>query len=490
MPAEQRGHRIRAAVVVAAMAVAAACGSDGDDGAATTTAAPAPTTTAAETTSTTETPIDGADGVGDPYYPQLGNGGYDVASYDIDLEWEPDAGTIDATTTLRLTPSAPLDTFHLDLVGLEVESVRVDGVEAPHTRDGRELEIDPAEVLGADDEVEVTIDYRGAPEPVPVGTDLFRVGWHTDDRDAYVVSEPAGAATWFPVNDHPVDKATFRFEVTVPADLGVAANGLLVSTDVVGDRTTFVYEAGDLMAPYLASVVIGDLVFADDMTSSGIPLRSAYPRRLADAAAADFARLGEMFEVFEAAFGPYPFEVYGHVVVDEILGFALENQTLSLFGSDLVSGRGTIDVVVAHELAHQWFGNAVSPATWRDIWLNEGFATYAEWVWNDAAGVRTLAQSAARIHAGADFGVPPGDPGPDELFQPTVYDRGGLALYALRQTIGAETFDRLLREWVVRHDDGVASTDDLRALAEELSGADLVGFFDTWVYGAELPPLP
>lgn len=482
----------KARILVVAAALVAACSSEmdlerGADPATTTTTASAPPSTDAAAPDG----VVGADGVGDPYYPGLGNGGYDVDTYDLAIEWLPDSGTIDATATIALTPSEDLDAFNLDLVGLSVEAVTVDDEAVDHEHEGRELTIDPDRLLAAGDEVRVVVDYGGAPTPIQVGTDVFRVGWHTDGRDAYVVSEPAGAASWFPANDHPVDKARFRFAVTVPSDLGVIANGLQTSTEDAGaGRTTFVYEASDLMATYLASVVIGDLVFVEETTPGGLMLRSAYPRRLAAAAETDFADTAAMVEVFERRFGPYPFEVYGHVVADQVLGFALENQTVSIFGSDLVTGRGTIDAIVAHELAHQWFGNAVSPATWMDIWLNEGFATYAEWVWAEESGGPSIASSARATHARSDFGVPPGDPGPEELFQGTVYLRGGLVLYALSQEIGDETFARLLPAWVERHGGGTASTGDLRALAEELSGVDLGDFFDAWVYGAELPPLP
>ncbi|MDE0804348.1 MAG: M1 family metallopeptidase [Acidimicrobiales bacterium] len=478
-----------------ALLIAACASSDLDlderSGATSTTPPPSESTVSPSETAGTPQGAMGADGVGDPYYPGLGNGGYDVATYDLDIEWMPDTGTVDATAAIVLVPTEDLDTFNLDLEGLDVERVVVDGEEVVHAHAGRELTIDPAALLVAGDDVEVVVDYGGEPTPIRVGTDVFRVGWHTDGRDAYVVSEPAGAASWFPANDHPTDKARFRFVVTVPSDLGVIANGLQTSMSDTGDgRTTFVYEASDLMATYLASVVIGDLVFVEESTASGLLLRSAYPRRLADAAATDFADTAAMVEVFERSFGPYPFETYGHVVADEVLGFALENQTLSIFGSDLVTGRGAIDAIVAHELAHQWFGNAVSPATWMDIWLNEGFATYAEWVWAAGSDGPTIAESAAAVHARADFGVPPGDPGPEELFQATVYLRGGLVLYALSQEIGHDAFDRLLPLWVERFGGSAASTADLRALAEELSGQDLEAFFDAWVYGATLPPLP
>jgi aminopeptidase N len=490
-----RSTVVRIGATAMAVVAATACSASeleldrGNATTAPTTAAPgAPSTTVSEPRSTG---VAGADGVGDPYYPELGNGGYDVAAYDLEVEWLPESTSIDGTATITLTPTEALDTFNLDLEGLAVEQVTVDGTAAEFRHDGHELRIDPAPVLDAGTATRVVVDYGGTPTPIRVGTDVFRVGWHADGRDAFVVSEPAGAASWFPANDHPVDKARFRFTVTVPSDLTVIANGLRQAVTETGDgRTVFEYEAGDPMATYLASVVVGDLVFVEDTTASGLPLRSAYPRRLADAAAIDFADTADMIATFEEHFGPYPFETYGHVVADEALGFALENQTVSIFGSDLVTGRGAIDAVVAHELAHQWFGNAVSPATWMDVWLNEGIANYAEWLWGESSGGPSIEQAAEATHARADFGVPPGDPGPDELFQATVYLRGGLALYALSQEIGPDAFGRLLPMWVERHGGGVASTADLQALAEELSGRDLEAFFDAWVYGASLPPLP
>jgi len=449
------------------------------------------TTTTPTSTSARPAPEDGARDAGDPYFPGLGNGGYDVRRYVIDLEWLGDAGRIEATTTIQLVPAAPLDTFSLDLAGLDVTAVAVDGQPAASTREGRELVIDPAPVLPAGRPVDVQVTYAGRPQPLALGSEIFGAGWQTDGREAYVVSEPAGAASWFPGNDHPTDKATFRFELTVAADQVAVANGVLVEERTEPDgRRTFVWDAGDPMATYLASVVVGDLVIEQRTAPNGLPLRDAYPRRVADAARIDFAPAAEMLEVFERWFGPFPFEVYGHVVVDEPLGYALENQTLSLFGTDLVTGQRAFDRVVVHELAHQWYGNSVSPSTWRDIWLSEGFATYAEWIWEQESGGPAIAESARRAHGAADLGVPPGDPGPEELFQPTVYQRGALALHALSVAMGDGAFRRLLVEWVERFGGGTASTADLLALAEELSGADLDRVVQDWVYGAVLPPLP
>ena len=484
-------HRWRTRLLAALLAAATVAGcarSDVELERATPPSTPgAPT----PTTGRSPAPVAGAAGVGDPYYPGLGNGGYDVRAYDLAIEWFPDTASVDATARITLVPLVDLSAFNLDLVGLEVTAVAVSGAEAGVTRSDRELTVTPPEVLREGTETLVEVRYRGSPQPVRVGTDAFEVGWHTDGRDAFVVSEPAGAATWFPSNDHPTDKARFRFEITAPGDLAVAANGVdRTVTERPDGRRTWVYESNDLMATYLASVVIGDLVFDRASAPTGLPLRSAYPVRLADAARTDFADVGEMVAVFEEWFGPYPFEVYGHVVADEVLGFALENQTLSLFGSDLVTGAGAIDRIVAHELAHQWFGNAVSPSTWRDIWLNEGFATYAEWVWEQERGGSSIADSAAATHAVSDFGVPPGDPGPDELFQPTVYLRGALVLHAVSVAIGDDAFRTLLREWPARHDDSAASTADFVRLAEEVGGQELDDLFDQWLHGSALPPLP
>ncbi|HEU5083080.1 MAG TPA: M1 family metallopeptidase [Acidimicrobiales bacterium] len=465
-----------------------------------TLATPDPTPPTSTSSTTTTAADDGGaggrgevgdPGVGDPYFPGLGNGGYDVVSYHIDLDWLPSGAAIDATTTIELTPTAPLDAFHLDLEGLEVRGVEVDDVAATWERDGRELLVDPADVLARGEPVTVTVSYGGVPQPLSLGSAIFGAGWQTDGRGAYVVSEPAGAATWFPGNDHPTDKATFSFEVTVPGDLTAVANGVLVEErDEPDGRRTFRWESDDPMATYLASVVIGDLVVEERTAPTGLPLRDAYPPELAELARLDFAPAGDMVATFEDWFGPYPFEVYGHVVVDEPLGFALENQTLSLFGSDSVTGAGVIEHVVAHELAHQWFGNSVSPATWKDIWLNEGFATYAEWIWQQEAGGPSIADSARAAHRSADYGVPPGDPGTEELFQPTVYVRGGLALHALSVAMGDDAFRQLLREWQRRFAGSTASTADLLALGEELSGRDLDQLFDDWVHGAALPPFP
>jgi aminopeptidase N len=447
----------------------------------------APDPSTSSTTGTTRPGVEvGAPGVGDPYFPGLGNGGYDVAHYELDLRWLPDEGTIDGVTTITATALHDLSRFNLDLAGLDVRSVTVDGEAAAVDHVDRELQVTPPSPITEGATFTTVVAYGGTPTPVSDGTDLFDVGWQTDGREAFVVSEPAGAATFFPVNDHPSDKATYTFEIVAPVGQVVAANGVLSGTRELGLDQVWTYEARDPMASYLVQIAIGDYVLVDDGTFEGVTIRHAFHRSLAAAARTTVSRTAEMIDVLDDVYGPFPFEAYGVLAVDEPLGFALETQTLTIIGSDLAAaGRGADDILL-HELSHQWVGDAVSPSTWKDIWLNEGFATYAEWIWSERTGGPSAA-TLARQHGGGGLELPPGDPGPDELFEASVYVRGGMALQALREAIGDDAFFTVLRTWIDEHRDSVASTADFIALAERVSGQSLDDLFQIWIYGPALP---
>jgi aminopeptidase N len=440
-----------------------------------------PTTTTSEPAAIA--PTAGAPGAGDPYYPDAGNGGYDVTHYDLALTWNPDAVRMDGEATVTATADQGLSSFVLDLSGMEVASVTVDGQPATFAVEGtRDLRITPAEPLAAGDAFTTVVAYGGPPTTV-AADEFFDPGWFGGDGEVYVLFEPTGAATLFPSNDHPSDKATYTFRITAPEGLEAAANGLLTETVPGAGVQTWVFDAPDPMASYLVQVMIGDLEVVESTGPGGLPIRHVYDADVAGEFDEVMGRTGEMIEAYNGWFGPFPFVAYGAAVVDEPLGLALETQTLSLFGADAAGS----ELVVAHELAHQWFGDAVSPAQWKDIWLNEGFATYAQWLWSTGDDPDQLDGLAARTASEGGLDLPPADPGPAQLFDPSVYSRGALTLHVLRRTVGDDAFFTILRTWVERHRGGSASTADFEALAEEVSGADLTPMFDAWLRAEGLP---
>ena len=452
-------------------------------------------------------PSDGAPGSsrgGDPYFPYAGNGGYDVLHYDLDLRYTPPTdpevlrGRLRGVAKITMRPTEDLASLHLDLRGLSVRSVTVDGETAGWSRtqddDARrwELAVSPATTLERGRTTTVVVRYGGRTGR-PEDTTGALYGWVTTADGAMVVNEPEGASTWYPVDDDPTDKATYSFRVDVPEGRTAVANGLPVGRPVTRDgRTTWRWRASDPMASYLSTVSVGDFELTRRTGPHGLPIVDAVDRDVRGAARAEteasLARQPEMIRFFEQRFGRYPFEAYGSIVDDDSVGYALETQTRPVYSE--VADEGT----VAHELAHQWFGNAVSPAAWRHIWLNEGWATYAEWWWAEATGARPARASfrdAVRSLDEADgwaFDIT--RPGRDGLFAGPVYARGGAALFALRREIGREAFLEGARRWLQRYDDSSATTPDLRRVYEEVTGRSLAGFFGNWLSDTDRPAMP
>lgn len=426
----------------------------------------------------------GAKGLGDALYPQLGNGGYDVRHYDIDILFEPEQNRIRATTVISAVAAHELSRFNLDLYGLTVASVIVNEYLAAIDRIGQELIISPAESIEEGEPFSVTVKYSGIPVPlVDPAVYWTELGWR-EYAEGYIATanEPSGAMNWFPSNNHPLDKATYTIRITVPAGLTAAANGVRTQTIVNRDDTrTYVWQMRDPMASYLAAVVIGDFTVARDETGP-VPIRNYLPRDLADDAKEDLAITQEMMAWMIDKIGPYPFDEYGIVVVPGFKG-AFENQTLSTFAPNMV-----FPAIIMHELVHQWFGNSVSPARWQDIWLNEGFATYFEWLY--AAETKGSRDIESQIPEMPPALKPPGSVEADALFDASVYYRGALTLHALRAEVGDDVFFDILREYYQRHAYSVVTTADFITAAEDVSGRDLGEFFDAWLYGEAMPDLP
>jgi aminopeptidase N len=471
------------ALLAAALVVASACSDDGGSaasGSATTDDAAAHAEEGSET-------------LGDPTAPELGNGGYQAEHYALDLTYDFEGDNLDGDVTMDAVAEQDLDRFSVDLIGLDVHEVTVNGDPADFAHTNDKLRIDPPEVLPDDEEFEVVVDYSGEPGKERSPLAPFEVGWFTYDEGAFVASQPDGARAWFPVNDHPLDKATYTFEITVPGDeLEVAANGALRSVDEDEDTRTFHYEMAQPMASYLATVIVGELDEFTEDEVDGVAIRNFFPPSQTDVAQEYFANTAEMLEYFTPLFGPYPFDEYGSIVVETDLGFAFESQTLSLYGTDIITDQS--DFIAAHELAHQWFGNSVSPVTWGDIWLNEGFATYAEWMWLDESGEQSLEESADDAtddYPPGDQWDAPGEPPEEDLFDDIVYYGGALTLEALRRTVGTEDFFDILRTYTEKYEYSNATTQDFVEIAVEVSGnEDVAELLDDWLYGETVPELP
>jgi aminopeptidase N len=434
----------------------------------------------------------GADGIGDPYLPTAGNGGYDVASYDLDLRYEPATDTLTGVATITATATADLTRFNLDLKDLAVESATVDGTPAQTRASGAELVVTPAAGIASGARFVAEIRYGGVPEPYQE-SGLGEIGFlHTADG-AIAIGEPHVAASWYPVNDHPRDKATYTVAIAVPTDLVALSNGVLRDRTTADGLTTWTWEESKPMAPYLATVVIGRYRLTQG-THDGKPVVTAVHTSLPTQIDQAMARTPEIVDFLEARFGPYPFDAMGGIVInDERVRFALENQSRPIYSQAFFEGGGDASWVIVHEIAHQWFGDSVSVDTWQEIWLNEGFATYAEWLWEEVQGRRSAQATFDRLFAAVDspmWKVPPGAPGADNLFSDSVYIRGGMTVHALRATVGDEAFSSILKAWTAEQGHGNATTSELIALAERISGKQLDRLFHDWLYGTKRPPRP
>ncbi|MFH8843070.1 M1 family metallopeptidase [Streptomyces sp. NPDC017868] len=430
----------------------------------------------------------GAAGLRDPLFPKLGNGGYDVSHYGLTLAYDPATGRLDGTAEITARSTQYLSAFNLDLAGLTVRGATVDGAPAAYNRAANELTLRPRDEIPEGTEFKATVTYTGVPEPL-TDDDGSKEGWLRTAGGAVAVGEPAGSMTWFPGNNHPSDKAAYDITLTVPAGFEGISNGVRTARRTEEDgRVTTVWHEAAPMASYLATVAIGRYETGTATALGSVPVLTAAEKPVAARTAALRAEVPEILARQVKLFGPYPFSATGATVTaDGPLHYALETQTRPVFPAASFD-RSTL----VHEMSHQWYGDSVTPASWKDIWLNEGFATYGEWLYGERyehVPARTRYETA--FAQDANWAFPPASPpAAENLFDPPVYQRGAMVLYKLRETVGDRVFDEILRGWPAKYRHATATTADFTAYAEGVAGRDLGDLWDVWLYGDEKPSRP
>ncbi len=421
----------------------------------------------------------------DAIYPGLGAHGYRAEHYTVRIRYGVRSHRLIGDTTIRARATAALTSFDLDL-RLPAKVVSVNGEPARYTMSKGKLSVTPARPLAEGAVFSTRVRYAGFPAKVHFPESGH--GWMTTPDGALVAGEPWAASAWFPSNDHPTQKAPFDIIVTTSSAKKVVSNGNLVSRRTGKKGTTrWHWRMKRPMASYLAYVEIGDFTFERGRSPGGIPYLYAINDHLGTvrkAAVASLRRTPRIVDFLAGKFGGYPFPSTGGTLADARFPFSLENQGRPQY-SKVFFDHGADDGVIAHELAHTWFGDDVSVARWSDIWLNEGFAQWSEWLWEDHSGEVSMRTNFANVWSYESdprfWTVRIGAPTRSQVFSWSVYNRGAMTLAALRRVIGDRDFFTLLRTWLGQHRYGNATTQQFEALAVQVSGRDLTGFFDVWL---------
>ncbi|MER6070212.1 M1 family metallopeptidase [Streptomyces sp. NPDC001817] len=444
----------------------------------------------------------GPETLGDPVFPALGNDGYGVSAYHLDLSYDPTTKLVEATATLRVRTTRALTRLSLDALGLDIGSVSVCGRTAGWEQADEKLRITPAEPLPADAAATVRVTYTADPRRT-----LPHTAWVPTPDGFAICPQPNSAHTVFPCNDHPSDKADFSFRITVPDGLRGVANGLLTGTESLGDgRTAYSYRSLAPIATELVQITVGDYVIKNRQGPYSLPLRDVVPAARAAALEPALALTPGLVTWLESRLGAFPFETYGLLPCnsDDPNAFdftGLETQTLTLYKPNfLLQEEKKIGSHMMHELVHSWFGNLVCPATWADLWLNEGHADFYgllyryERGWTDSLGLTTMEARMKDTYARGDQwrhdSGPVAAPNATNLFDSQRYLGGVLVLYAFRQLVGEDVFHAVERAFLDRFRGSSATTADYIAVASEISGQDQSGFLGDWLHGTRTPRMP
>jgi aminopeptidase N len=448
----------------------------------------APTSTA-PTSKAQATDLDAAlsEPVEDSVYPDVGDPGVDALHYDLDLTWDPDTRTLDGVATIELRSTQDADHLQLDLgEPLEVASVTLDGADVDFTHPGKDLVVESDVV--EDQRYELVVTYAGTPQPAPAPTtrsDFSETGWTiTDTGEVWTMQEPYGAYTWYPVNDQPSDKALYDITVTAPEPWTGVANGVMTDQSTTDGLTTTSWHLASPAASYLVTVAIGDYQRTSNTSSSGVEISYWVPRDR-PALADRLAYAAEGLDWLEDRLGPYPFDSLGFVLVDSQSG--METQTMITLG---LTDYSTSPAVLVHEMAHQWYGDQVTPNDWRDVWMNEGMAMYLQGAWqadDEGRDVEAVMDQYALFEPNlrAEFG-PPGAYDKRSFGESNVYYGPALMWDELRKRIGDSEFDAVVREWPALEPDRSSSRDEMLPWLVERTGVERE-FFDDWLLSPTSP---
>ncbi|HET9139666.1 M1 family metallopeptidase [Actinophytocola sp.] len=479
MSLARTGIPIRIAAAATAVVAVTACSGEAPG-------SPAPSSSTTTTPANRAPVVDSAssqDGAGDPYYPTDGNGGYDVTDYQVSISYDPPTKKLDGDTVITAAAGAELKVFNLDLIGFDISSIEVDDKAAKFERSGEhELVITPAEPVRAGATFRTRVRYSGVPKTIE-DSNLGTNGWQISrSGGAFAAGEPHSATSWFPANDTPKDKATFKLVARVPDGWSVISNGREESPKSEGGWTTYTWVEPTRIATYLTTVAIDKWTFERSTLPGGTPLVSAYAPGAEDKKSVE-AALPEILAFLAEKFGPYPQSAAGGIYINENIGFSLEIQGRPIYA------KWAEKIVVVHEQAHQWFGDSVTVKNWADICLNECFASYAQWLWEEAKERKNLdSEYRSQVTLAGDkfWNRKLYDMGAGNEFT-AVYDKGILALHALRKQVGEDAFGRVLKEWPAQHRDGNASWTEFEQFVQQIAGQDLRGFFDAWFHTAGKP---
>ena len=445
----------------------------------------------------------GARTAGDRLFPAIGNGGYDARHYDLALSYDPATKLLQGTATIDATALKNLSEFSLDLHEMPVSGVLVDGHTATFAQQPGKLIVTPPQGLPLGASFTTTVTYASpiVPYTDPDGSDE---GWVPTSDGAFVVNEPVGSMSWFPNDNVPTDKATYDLHVTVPAADKVIGNGRLISTSpAAAGKATWNWREDSLMASYLVTATNGAFDLTNDTSNPQRPawygLDSSYTPVQKTAMTSRLSMTPSILDFYESFLGtPYPFSSAGGIVDRSSVGYALETQSKPNYAvSSQADPASPSNATISHELAHQWFGDDVSPATWSDIWLNEGPAEFFSWLWQERTGdspLTTKNRFDSNYATMTDWSIPSAAPptAADMFDSGAMYTRGAMVMEALREIVGEDKFKVVLKDYLAAHAYGNASTQQFIDIFKAEGGRDparLDAFFRQWLYGTEKPDI-